>query len=87
MYSNGVGCSSDNDLSCFPYHPFSNRSFWAPSILYSLIILKRSVIPKKKRKKKPSLEANALLLALTTAGLACLYYLTTCSLAGADRLA
>lgn len=83
-YLNRVGCSSDNDLSCFPNHPFSNLSLWVQTILYSLIIPKPSVI----QKKKTSLEANALLLALATSGLACLYYLTTCcSLAGADRLA
>lgn len=77
---------SDNDLSCFPNHAYSNLSLWVQTIFHSLIVLKPSVIPKKK--KKPSLEANALLLAAATAGLACLYYLTTyCSLAGADRLA
>lgn len=38
--------------------------------------------------EKHLLDANALLLACATAGLACQYYLTTCcSVAGTDRLA
>lgn len=53
---------------------------WAQTIFHSFMALKPSVIRKK-------MEANVLFLAGATAGLVCLYYLTTyCSLAAADRL-
>lgn len=61
--------------------PFSSLNMWVQTIFHSFMALKPSVIPKK-------MEANALFLAGATAGLVCLYYLTTyCSLAAADRLA
>lgn len=61
---------------------FNNLNMWVQTIFHSFMALKPSVIPKKK------MEANALFLAGATAGLVCLYYLTTyCSLAAADRLA
>lgn len=67
--------------SVFLSLPFSNQIMWVQTIFHSFVALKPPAIPKK-------LEAGALFLARATAGLVCLYYLTTyCSLAGADRLA
>lgn len=83
---NGVGCFIDNELSYFLNHPFSKpEHVGGGHIIFNDA---KTFCYSQKREKKVPVEANALLLALATAGLACLYYLTTCcSLAEADRLA